>query len=541
MNFSSRFTKHLMGVCLVSSLALLTGCGTATESLFPEPSTPNTSDPSKDTNDTTNTGNTSDTNQPIVGTNLGTVKTTINSDPDFLDPHFSESADTETMMNNVFEGLLGVDAKGEFVPVLAKDYTVSEDNLVYTFTLKDNVVFHNDTPMTADDVIYSYNRLSGLNGEPALSSKFETVTAITKLDDLTVQFTLSTPTSSFLSGCTDAVIPENYTEQATKPIGTGPYLFESYAPGQSITLKSYPHYHNKTVDLPVETVEFLIMPDPSSALLALKAGDLDIAQIDSINAEIIRDQFNIISYPQNMVQLFALNHDVPPFDDVRVRQAINYAIDQDLIINGVVNGYGSKVYTHGSPVTPFWTNDFEGQDPYPYDVEKAKTLLAEAGYSEGFSTTVKVPSNYQTHVNTAQVIADMLSKVGITLNIELTEWGQWLEQVYTNRNYETTIVALTGQPDPHDTYIRYTTDYSKNFYNYSNPDYDALINAANLEGDITARAELYKEAQQLLTEDSAAVYIMDPHLILGSDTELSGFIPYPYQFFDASKLFYINN
>ncbi len=528
----SFFTKYVGGLCLTSSLILLTGCGSSTD--LPTTEVPPTSQSGNAS------GNNLGTNDKVsIGTPFGTVKTSINSDPDFLDPHLSESADTETMMNNVFEGLLGVDTEGAFIPALAQDYSVSDDGLTYTFTIKDNVVFHNDTPMTIDDVIYSYKRLAGLNGETPLSSKFETVTAITKVDESTLTFTLSSPTSSFLSGCTDAVIPEDYHDQSNHPIGTGPYMFENYAPGQSVILKSYAHYHGKVEDLPVERLEFLIMPDTSSTLLALKAGDLDIAQIDSINAAILQDSFEIISYPQNMVQLLAVNHDVPPFDDVRVRQALNYAIDQDLIIHGVVNGYGSKIYTHGSPVTPFWTNDFEGQDPYPYDVEKAKALLTEAGLEDGFTTTIKVPSNYQTHIDTAQVIADMLSKVGITLNIELTEWGQWLDQVYTKRNYETTIIALTGQPDPHDTYIRYTSGYSKNFFNYDNAEYDTLINAANAEGDMAMRAELYKEAQALLTEDAAAVYIMDPHLILGSDKNLAGFTPYPYQFFDATKLFYV--
>lgn len=517
MKISKQAIKKLASICLASSMLLLVGCGSSSTS--PVPSTD------------------LDATQPPT-TSSSIVRTSINSDPDFLDPHLSAAADTKTMMNNVFEGLMGVDASGEFIPVLATDYAVSDDGLIYTFTLKDNVVFHNEQPMTVDDVIYSYKRLAGLNGEEALSSKFASVTSIDQLDEATIQFTLSEPSSSFLSACTEAVIPANSTDLNTNPVGTGPFKFANYTPGMSLTLTAFPNYHTPSTTNGIESVEFVIMPDPSSTLLALKAGDLDIAQIDSINAEILKNEFEIISYPQNMVQVFALNHKVAPFDDVRVRQALNYAIDQDLIINGVVNGYGTKVYSHGSPVAKFWTNDFDGVDPYPYDMEKAKALLTEAGYPTGFETTIKVPSNYQTHIDTAQVIADMLSKVGVTLNIELVEWGQWLEQVYTNRDYETTIVALTGKPDPHDTYIRYTSDYPKNFYNYTSAEYDALVAKANVEGDEMARATLYKEAQAMLTEDAAAVYIMDPHLILGAVKNLDGFTPYPYQFFDASKLFY---
>lgn len=507
--------KRVLTLSLTVSLVLAVGCSSGTSS--PAPAVDTTSQ---------------------VPTTGGIVRTTINSDPDHLDPHLSAAVDTDTMMNNVFEGLIGFNATGEFIPRLASDYTVSEDGLIYTFFLRPGVTFHNGQPLTADDVIYSYTRLSGLGEEPALSSKFATVTSIEKVDEQTVKFVLSSPTSSFLTACTEAVIPADYTDQQTKPIGTGPFMFTSYTPGQQLVLDRNPNYYDESRMAKIDTVAFQIMSDPSSILLGLKSGDLDIAQIDSINVQVLENDFDIISFPQNMVQVLALNNKVAPFDDVRVRQAISLAVDQDLIISGVVDNFGSKVYSHGSPVLDFWYNDFGGNDPYPYDTTKSKALLTEAGYPNGFEATIKVPSNYPVHIDTAQVIADMLKQVGITLNIELIEWGQWLETVYTNADYEATIIALAGKLDPHDTYIRYTNGYEKNFYNYSNPAYDELINKASSESDFAIRAALYKQAQALLSQDAAAVYIMDPHLILASKPTLKGYVPYSSPYFDATTLYY---
>lgn len=514
-------TRFLALACLSSALMLTAGCGnTSSNEGTPTPS--------------------EGTAQTETIKQGGVVRTTISSEPDHLDPHISAAADTEAIMNNVFEGLIGYTPDGAFIPQLASDYTVSSDGLTYTFTLREGVTFHNGAAVTTDDVVYSYKRLAGLNGEAPLTSRFKPVTDITT-DGTTVTFTLSEPSSSFLSACTEAVIPKDYADQATKPVGTGPFSFTSYTPGQKIVLDAYPDYYDTSKKPHIDTVAFHIMSDKSSILMGLKSGTLDIGEIDTINAATLEKDFTLIERKQNMVQLLALNNTLKPFDDIRVRQAMNYAIDKDLLIEGVGNGYGTKLYTNASPAMAFWYNDLSEKEPYPYNPEKAKALLKEAGYPTGFETTIKVPSNYQFHIDTAQVIADMLSKVGITLNIELIEWGQWLETVYTGGNYETTIVGLAGKLDPQDIFIRYTTGYAKNFYHYTNPTYDKLIADANTETDADKRAALYKEAQQLLADDAVAIYIMDPPLVYAATPNLKGYTPYPAPFFDASKLYYVEN
>lgn len=469
----------------------------------------------------------------------GVVRTTMPSEPDNLDPHLSAAADTKAVMNNVFEGLIRFDENGTFLPQLATDYTVSDDGLQYTFNIRTDVTFHNGTPMTIEDVLYSYKRLSGLNGEMPLSSKFQSVTSIEALDEDTLTFTLSSHDASFLSTLIEPVVPASYTNQSKKPIGTGPFSFMHYTPGESIVLKRNETYYDINRKASIDEIQFHIMTDESSIVMALKSGDLDIAQVLSMSVPALEKNFTITSFPQNMVQIFALNHDVEPFNNIKVRQAINYAIDKDLIINGVVGGYGSKLYTNASPVMSFWFNDLSQNEPYPYNPEKAKELLAEVGLSSGFTTTIKVPSNYQTHIDTAQVLADMLKQVGITLNIELVEWGVWLDTVYSGGNYETAIIGLAGKLDPHETFVRYQSEYAKNFYHLKNDKYDALIADGIRETDLDKRAAIYKQAQQFLTDEAVAIYIMDPHLILASKPSLQGYIPYPAPYFDATKLYYV--
>ena len=469
----------------------------------------------------------------------GIVRTTMPSEPDNLDPHLSAAADTKAVMNNVFEGLMRFDENGAFLPQLATDYTVSEDGLQYTFNIRTDVTFHNGKPMTMEDVLYSYKRLSGLNGEEPLSSKFQSVISIESIDEDSLTFTLSNEDASFLSMLIEPVIPSDYIDQSTTPVGTGPFSFSSYTPGQKIVLKRNEAYYDEGRMPSIDEIEFRIMTDESSILMALKSGELDIAQVLSMSVPALEKDFNIISFPQNMVQIFALNHDVEPFNNLKVRQAINSAIDKDLIINGVVDGYGSKLYTNASPVMGFWYNDLSQNDPYPYNPDKASELLAEAGFPNGFETTIKVPSNYQTHIDTAQVLADMLSKVGITLNIELIEWGGWLDTVYSGGNYETTIIGLSGKLDPHETFVRYQSEYPKNFYHLRSDAYDTLIAEGIHETDPNKRVDIYNRAQSYLADEAVAVYIMDPHLILASKPNLKGYVPYPAPYFDATKLYYV--
>lgn len=478
-------------------------------------------------------------NVEAVSNEPSVVRMSISSEPDSLDPWQSAASDTEAIFHNVFEGLLLYDSTGALIPGIAESYDISEDGLTYTFHLRDDVTFHNGKALTSADVLYTYNNLTGMNGEKAVSSKFENVAFIDAPDEYTFVITLKQPSACFLAFNIIAILPEGYEEQATFPIGTGPYKFVEYVAGQRVVFEKNEDYYEEARAGKVDRVEVYIMTDASAVAAALMSDQLDLASVSNDNAAILGDGFDLYTSPQNYVQIFALNNSYEPLSDVRVRQAINYTVDKQEIIQGVFNGNATELYSNFSPVMDLYYND-KLSEVYTVDIEKAKELMKEAGYEDGFTLTVKVPGNYAVHVNTAEILAQQLAQINIKVSIETIEWATWLEDVYANAQYEGTVIGLTGKLDPNDVLVRYSSTYAKNFYKYSNPEYDELIAQAAVELDEGKRAELYKECQRILTEEAAAVFICDPNLTVAAKKGLKGYTFYPVTFHDFTKLYYEN-
>lgn len=465
------------------------------------------------------------------------VRMNIGSEPDSLDPWQSAASDTEAIMHNVFEGLCLYDENGEIIPGLAESWDISEDGLTYTFHLRQGVTFHNGDAFDSADVLYSYNNFAGLDGNEAVSSDYEIVESVEAPDEYTFVVHLSEPSASFLSVNIDSILPEGYDDQAANPVGTGPFKFVEYTPSQRIVLEKNDDYYDESRMAQIDRVEFYIMTDAAAVVSALQSGTLDIASVSADDAAVLEGQFDIYNSPQNMVQIFALNNEFEPFSSLEVRQAINYCIDKDQIIDSVFGGYATKLYTNFSPVmATYYNSDVEGS--YDTDVAKAQELMAQAGYADGFEFTIKVPANYTAHVDTAQIIAQQLQQINITVNIETIEWATWLEDVYTNASYEGTIIGLTGKLDPDAVLGRFESSYARNFYNYSNPEYDQLINDSITELDEQKRIDNYKQCQQILVDDAVGVYICDPNLVVASRTDLKGYTFYPVTFHDMTKLYY---
>ena len=502
---------------------------TVTPTVTSNPGTENSND------DTESDTATTDNNSTTVEEG-STVRIALGSEPDNLDPMLSAASDTSAVMMNVFEGLLGFDQKGTFVPAIAESYTASDDGLTYTFQIKKGIKFHDGKDCTAKDIKYTYEKLAGLSGGEALSSTINAVLQkVDTPDDYTVVLTLKQKDAGFLSKATVAICEEGYENNSTMPIGTGPYKFVAYEPGQKVILEKNENYITRTDRMPsIDKAEFVIMTDENAKLMALKSGTLDIASISAINMSALGDDFITVEGPQNMVQVFALNNKIKPLNDLKVRQAICYAIDKEEIINTVVDGNGTRVDSFLSPSMAVYYND--AMTVYNKDLDKAKELLAQAGYGDGFTLSVTVPSNYQTHVDTAQVIKDQLSKVGITLDINLVEWADWLQTVYTDFNYETTIIAHTGKLDPQDFLNRFDTSYAKNYFQFSNTDYDALIAKAAATTDNAERITTYKECQQMLIDEAASVFIQDPSAIYAVAKKVQGMQIYPVSFYNLSDL-----
>jgi peptide/nickel transport system substrate-binding protein len=460
----------------------------------------------------------------------------MQTQPNHLDPYLSGSADTRSILFNIFEGLVKPDKDGNLIPAVAESYKIADDASSYTFHIREGIKFHNGNEVTAEDVKFSLETASGLSGGKVLISELENISSVEIKDESTVVVHLKQPDYEFLPYLTCAIVPKDYTEQDSHPIGTGPFEFESYTLQQSIVLKKNPNYWQPGLPK-LDRVTFKLEPDSNALLLDLQGGSVDGASIANNIASQIGSGFQLIESNSNAVQLLGLNNAKAPFDNVKVRKAICYAVNPDEIIDAVNFG---KAVRSGTPVIPGLKKYFNDSLTHAYDqdIEKAKQLLSEAGYPNGFSMTITVPSNYTVHVDTAQVIVSELSKVGIRATIEQVDFATWLENVYNNRQYESTIISVDGATlSPRSYLSRYLSDAHNNFLNYRSEEFDAIYKQAANEPDENKRIELYKKAQEILSKDAASVYIQDIANLNVLRDDFSGFTPYPLYVFDASTIY----
>ncbi|SCW63660.1 peptide/nickel transport system substrate-binding protein [Ruminococcaceae bacterium YRB3002] len=469
--------------------------------------------------------------------NGGTVTVGITQEPSVFDPHTMVAAGDKEIMFNVFEGLYKFDSNGNLNPCLATAVEISDDSTVYTFDIREGVKFHNGNDMTTDDVVYSLKRAAGLldGQDGALVTDLDGITDVTA-DGNKVKVTLDAPNSELLSYFTVAIIPDEVADINATPVGTGPFVFGSYTIGQDVTLLRNDNYWKSGLPY-IDKAVFKITADMDAGLIELQNGSIDIypyLTTDRAN-QLDPAAFNVLKKGSNMVQIFALNNKVKPLDDQRVREAICYAISRDDIISVTMEGAGEPLTTAMSPAMgSYYDTSLDGT--YTRDIEKAKALLAEAGYPNGFDITITVPSNYLVHVNTAVELKSELAAAGINCTINQVDWATWLSDTYTDRNYETTVIALTSNYAPYDVLNRYQTDNSGNFINYSNARVDEILAQIPLETDDAVKTGLYHEILRLMLDDAASCYIQDPANTVAVSTKISGYNLYPMYVQDLSEV-----
>ncbi len=452
----------------------------------------------------------------------------IQQDLDSLDPFVTKAAGTKEVLFNIFEGLVKPDEDGNLVPAVAKDYTISEDGMKYTFTLKE-VKFHNGEKVTAEDVKYSIEKNAGLlDGEEATESALSVIKSVDIIDASTVEINLKEADTELIGFLTVAIVPKDYKNQASKPIGTGPYKFVSYTANQSLVVERFDEYWQERKAY-IEKVEFRIVDNTSSVVMDLKSGAIDIYPYltgDQATELESSGNFNILKGNTNLVQALFLNNAEKPFDNILVRQALCYATDRQGILDMVGNGSGTII---GSGMFPAFGKYYNKDvvDTYTYNIDKAKELLKEAGYENGFDMTIRVPSNYEFHMNTALVVKEQLKKINVNVTIEGIDWSTWLDEVYVGRKFQSTIIGIDSKLAPKDIMSRYLSTGSKNFINYSNAEYDSLLDEAMSTTDDSKKVELYGKLQKILADDAASVYIEDPVLLVAVNKKLTGYKFYP--------------
>ena len=461
---------------------------------------------------------------------------------DSLDPHKAVAAGTKEILFNVYEGLLKPDSQGNIVPAVAEDYSISEDGRKYTFTIRDGIKFHNGNPVTAEDVKYSIEKSAGMTGETSLISAFSNIADVSVQDERTVVITLTDPDIDFPAyiGNTNAcIIPKDNDKPDTNPIGTGPYMYVSRSPQENIILKSFGEYWGEKAN--IENITVKIIPDADSIVMNLNGGGVDMfAHLSATQVAQLGDSFNILEGEMNLVQAVYLNHNVKPFDDVRVCKALTLAIDKEEIFNLTSDGKGFPVASSMFPAFKKYYVDLNGK--YEKNVEEAKKLLAEAGYADGFEFSMVIPSNYQPHIDTAQVVAEQLKEIGVTADIQLIEWNSWLSDVYSGRNFEATVIGVDASSLTAGAMLdRYRSDASNNFTNYSNPEYDEIYNQIFAEKDDAKRTELFGRLQEILCDDAANVYIQDMAEFVALSNKFDGYTFYPMYIQDLSKIKFKQN
>ena len=462
----------------------------------------------------------------------------VATEPPSLDPTTNAAAVIDLLLHhNLYENLVQVTPSGELQGQLAASWEISQDGRVYTFHLREGVLFHDGTPCDAAAVRESFLRLM----DPATGiphpEYFQDIAAIETPERLTVRFILKQPDPAFLPTLAlgDAVVTPPDEDLAIHPVGTGPFRFSEWRPGDRLILEENPNYYLPGIPKLVR-VEFRFIPDPSAQLAALQAGDVDLV-VDltpEIAATLVGTPgVRLVSGPMNLVQILAINTARAPFSDLRVRQALSYAVDRDEIIELVSFGFGTPIGSHIPLGTPYYA---DMTWLYPHDPDRARELLAEAGYPGGFSATLTLPENYTFHVRTGEVIAAQLARVGIQVQIRLVDWPTWLERVFAQADYDLTVIGHPWKLDPAPMLTGYGPERLDYYFRrgWQSQELDRLLSLGAALMDEGARKAIYTVCQYLIAREAVNVFIQDPHRILAAREGIEGLSVYPLYVLDLS-------
>lgn len=444
----------------------------------------------------------------VAGVGMAQAKSDIivamQLEPPHMDPTSAAAGAIDSVLySNVFEGLTRFGADGSVNPGLAKSWDISEDGLTYTFHLNEGVKFHDGIAMDAEDVKFSLDRARAEDSANAQKALYAGITGVEVVDATTVKITLGAANGSMLFNLAwgDAVIvaPESIENIKTAPIGTGAFKFSNWVQGDKIDLVKNGDYWGTPAML--DEVTFKFISDPTAAFAAVMAEDVDVftaypapENLPQFEAD---PRFQVVVGNTEGETILSTNNKMPPFDNVKVREALAHAIDRQAIIDGAMFGLGTPIGTHFAPHNPNYLDLTAGSK---YDPELAKKMLAEAGFPDGFETTLKLPPPSYARRG-GEIIAAQLREVGIKAVISNLEWAQWLEQVFKGKDFGLTIVSHT---EPFDIGIYARPDY---YFQYDNADFQALIEKLNATADPAMRTEMIHQAQTIISNDYVNGYL----------------------------------
>ncbi|MBD3305691.1 ABC transporter substrate-binding protein [candidate division KSB3 bacterium] len=445
-----------------------------------------------------------------------------------LDPHKSSRTQDYLVELNMNRSLYQWDPdQNKPVPALAKSVDIAEDGMTYTYMLRDDVKFHNGRTMTADDIIWSYERI--MNAATASScsryvraiqgakeyedGEADAISGLRKIDDFTLEITMAgvvDPAYPLFRPCA-AILPQEEVEKdeaafGLAPVGCGPFQFVKWVKGSELILAKFPDYFEEGKPY-LDKLVYSVMPEAAARDIAFRAEELDATIVDSSQYEAyLQDEVfskNLVEVAEMYTRNMGFSPDFEPFSDKRVRQAMNYAIDSDLIIRKFLK---NKAY----PAVGFLPTTSSAFDPqaqgYTYDPEQAKALMQEAGYEEGFEFSCIATSNKSWGAEVVETLIPFLKEINVTVDIQLMEGAALSQKVFHEQDWDAYMWSLDSGPNPLQALRRWHSDNPQsggNFVRYNNPDYDALLDAAAQERDEGKKIALLRQADGMFREDAA--------------------------------------
>lgn len=440
-------------------------------------------------------------------------------EPPGLDPTAgAASAIAEIVHYNVFETLTKINADGKVTPLLAESWEVSPDLKTYTFRLRRGVKFQNGEPFNAQAVKFSFDRAGGEKSTNKDKRTFGNLTTQV-VDEHTVVLLNKEidPDLPFLLGQATAIIvePKSAANNATQPVGTGPYRLENWTKGSSAVLAKWDGFRTPNL-AKLRRVTFRFISDPAAQAASLLSGD--VQAFPRIGTRVVAQfrnnpQFQVIVGGSRAKTILAMNSKRKPLDDVRVRRAILAAVDRKAFVEAAADGFGTPIGSHYVPGAEGFVDTTAVN---PYDPEKAKRLLAEAGVKTPIELLMTLPPPPYARQGGEFMVAQ-LAKVGINVKVQNVEWAQWLANTYGGaKNYDLTIISHV---EPFDLGNYAKPDY---YWGYQNPKFSQLYDRIKATGNATERAKLLGEAQRLLAEDAANGFLYQPQFPVIARKELKG-------------------
>ncbi len=458
----------------------------------------------------------------------GTLVAAWNQEPVGFDPHIVSAVSSHQVLTNVIDNLVTLDEEQNIVPELAETWSVSDDGTVLTFTLREGVMFSNGEPLTAAHFKTVFERILDPETGSGNAWRLAGVESVEAPDERTLVLGLSAPTPGLLGHLAVSkalgVFHPSAIEDGTvntRPVGTGPFMISDYQPGNRVLLERNPHYWREGLPY-LDAVDVRIIPDETVRRTALVTGEIDwtfTVPAQSVAELQARDDVVVDATPAGAYYYIGVNTRDGPLADARVRQAISYAVNRDNVVQAAEFG-NAEVTQDPIPSNSAWSFDYA---PYEHDVERARQLLAEAGFADGFDLTIMPTTEVPATIRAAQVIQADLAAVGIRASINTLEWAEWLQE-QGEGNYETFVCSWNGLVDPDDFfYAQHHTGEVFNFTGYSNPSVDELLDEARGLAEFDDRYPLYEQVNQMIVDDAAYIYLYNPLQIHAYNPYVQGF------------------